>query len=100
VLVARLQQCMGGNFVLMLPDQVPQRGIGKFAPFFGEPAYTMTLATKLLQRTGAKAVCGFCKRLPDGKYELAGLPRAVSMGVQALQITAEHGKARLSQLAL
>lgn len=67
---ALLKELKAGNFVLMLPDQVPQRGFGKFSPFFGEPAYTMTLATKLLQRTGAKAVCGFCKRLPDGNYEI------------------------------
>lgn len=67
---ALLKELKAGNFVLMLPDQVPQRGFGKFAPFFGEPAYTMTLATNLLQRTGAKAVCGFCKRLPDGNYEI------------------------------
>jgi KDO2-lipid IV(A) lauroyltransferase len=67
---ALLKALKAGNFVLMLPDQVPQRGVGKFARFFGEPAYTMTLATNLLQRTGAKAVCGFCMRSPDGKYEL------------------------------
>jgi len=65
-----LRALKAGNFVLMLPDQVPQRGFGKFAPFFGEPTYTMTLVTSLLQRTGAKAVCGFCKRLPDGEYEV------------------------------
>jgi len=64
-----LRALKAGNFVLMLPDQVPQ-GFGKFAPFFGEPTYTMTLVTSLLQRTGAKAVCGFCKRLPDGEYEV------------------------------
>jgi KDO2-lipid IV(A) lauroyltransferase len=67
---ALLKELKAGNFVLMLPDQVPQKGFGMFAPFFGEPAYTMTLATNLLQRTGAKAVCGFCKRLPDGNYEI------------------------------
>ena len=67
---ALLKALNAGNFVLMLPDQVPKRGFGKFAPFFGEPAYTMTLANKLLQRTGAKAVCGYCKRMPDGNYEI------------------------------
>jgi KDO2-lipid IV(A) lauroyltransferase len=65
---ALLKALNAGDFVLMLPDQVPQKGFGKFAPFFGEPAYTMTLATKLLRRTGAKAVCGYCKRMPDGNY--------------------------------
>jgi KDO2-lipid IV(A) lauroyltransferase len=30
----------------------------------------MTLVTNLIQRTGARAVCCYCKRLPGGKYEL------------------------------
>lgn len=56
--------------IFILPDQVPPRSLGKFAPFFGEETLTMTLATSLIQRTGAKAVCCYCKRQPDGIYEL------------------------------
>ncbi|MBV2194820.1 MAG: lysophospholipid acyltransferase family protein [Azonexus sp.] len=33
----------------MLPDQVPGRGEGVWAPFFGKPAYTMTLAARLAE---------------------------------------------------
>lgn len=71
---ALLKALKAGNIVLMLPDQVPQREFGKFAPFFGEPAFTMTLATNLLHRTGARAVCAYCKRLADGKYEIVFRP--------------------------
>ncbi len=71
---ALLKALKAGNIVLLLPDQVPQREFGEFAPFFGEPAFTMTLATNLLHRTGAKAVCAYCKRLTDGKYEIVFRP--------------------------
>jgi KDO2-lipid IV(A) lauroyltransferase len=42
-----------GQAVGLLPDQVPPEGQGLWAPFFGQPAYTMTLAARLLQQTGA-----------------------------------------------
>lgn len=56
--------------VLLLPDQVPPPEFGGFAPFFGEPTLTMTLVSNLIQRTDAKALCCYCKRLPGGKFEL------------------------------
>ena len=42
-----------GGVVALLADQEPGRNAGVFAPFFGEPAYTMTLVQKLLQKSGA-----------------------------------------------
>jgi KDO2-lipid IV(A) lauroyltransferase len=36
-----------GEAVGLLPDQVPPAGLGVWAPFWGQPAYTMTLAPKL-----------------------------------------------------
>ena len=36
-----------GGVVGLLPDQVPPQGMGVSAPFFGKPAYTMTLASRL-----------------------------------------------------
>jgi KDO2-lipid IV(A) lauroyltransferase len=65
-----LKALKSGGVLAILPDQVPPIASGKFAPFFGESALTMTLVTNLIQRTGAKAVCCYCKRLPGGKYEL------------------------------
>jgi KDO2-lipid IV(A) lauroyltransferase len=59
-----------GGVVTILPDQVPPISSGEFAPFFGESTLTMTLVTNLIQRTGANAVCCYCKRLPYGEYEL------------------------------
>ncbi len=71
---AVLKALRSNEMVTLLPDQEPPRQFGKFAPFFGEPTLTMTLATNLIHRTGAKAVCAYCKRLRGGKYELAFLP--------------------------
>ncbi|MEQ8952646.1 MAG: lysophospholipid acyltransferase family protein, partial [Gammaproteobacteria bacterium] len=56
-----------GELVGILPDQVPPDGSGVFVPFFGQTAFTMTLVSKLVQRTGAKVFCGFAQRLPHSK---------------------------------
>ncbi len=37
-----------GQAVGLLPDQVPPQGQGVWSPFFGQPAYTMTLAARLI----------------------------------------------------
>ena len=55
-----------GETVGLLPDQVPPEGMGVWAPFFGQPAYTMTLAARLVLQTGARAVAGVGERLPHG----------------------------------
>jgi len=45
-----------GETVGLLPDQVPADGLGTWAPFFGRPAYTMTMAARLVAQTGAAVV--------------------------------------------
>jgi Kdo2-lipid IVA lauroyltransferase/acyltransferase len=51
-----------GETVGLLPDQVPPEGQGVWAPFFGQPAYTMTLAARLAQQTGAHVLLLWCER--------------------------------------
>jgi Kdo2-lipid IVA lauroyltransferase/acyltransferase len=51
----------------LLPDQVPPDGQGVWAPFFGRPAYTMTLGNRLTQQTGAHCTVLRCERLPRGR---------------------------------
>ncbi|WP_323846119.1 lysophospholipid acyltransferase family protein [Microbulbifer magnicolonia] len=67
-----LKALKSGHIVMVLPDQEPDLG-GDFAPFFGKPALTMTLAHNLLQRTGCRCVFGFGKRV-EGGFELVFLP--------------------------
>lgn len=52
-----------GETVGLLPDQVPPQGLGVWAPFFGQPAYTMTMAAKLAAQTGAAVMVFRCERL-------------------------------------
>ena len=55
-----------GEAVGLLPDQVPGVGEGDWSDFFGRPAYTMTLATKLAERDNVACYLAFAKRLPHG----------------------------------
>ena len=50
---------------------MPDKRGGGIAPFFGRPALTGTLASKLLQQSGARAFMIFAKRLANSEgYEL------------------------------
>lgn len=55
-----------GEAVGLLPDQVPPEGMGVWAPFFDRPAYTMTLAARLIQQTDATPLLIWGERLPRG----------------------------------
>src|SRR5690606_10265563 len=54
-----------GEAVGLLPDQAPKMGEGRWLPFFGRPAYTMTLAARLSE-TGATVLLTWGERLPGG----------------------------------
>ena len=56
-----------GQTVGLLPDQVPPEGLGVWAPFFGRPAYTMTLAAKLSLQSGAPILLIWGERLSGGR---------------------------------
>ncbi|GAC1390182.1 MAG: lysophospholipid acyltransferase family protein [Variovorax sp.] len=56
-----------GESVGLLPDQVPPQGQGVWAPYFGRNAYTMTLAARLAQQTGAALLLCRSERLPLGR---------------------------------
>ncbi|MET0543416.1 MAG: lysophospholipid acyltransferase family protein [Variovorax sp.] len=60
----------GGGYTGILPDQVPPAGQGVWAPFLGQPAYTMTLLPRLAQQTGARVFLGVCERLPGGRFAI------------------------------
>lgn len=55
-----------GQAVGLLPDQVPPQGLGVWAPFFGQPAYTMTLSARLARQSGAAVLLAWGERLPWG----------------------------------
>lgn len=64
-----------GEMMGVLPDQEPGAGNGIFAPFFGVPAYTMVLLSRLAMKTKATVVFAYAERLPRGTgYHLHFLP--------------------------
>ena len=55
---------------MILPDQEPLKKYGVTAPFFGVPALTMTLVSRILRRTGARALYVFAERRPAGRFRV------------------------------
>ena len=80
-----------GEAVGLLPDQVPPEGQGLWSPFFGRDAYTMTLAARLVQQTGAVVIVARCERRPWGRgyvmyFEELPLPLSDSLETAVLQL--------------
>ena len=80
-----------GEAVGLLPDQVPPQGLGLWSPFFGREAYTMTLAARLVQQTGASVILARCERLTFGRGYVLHLqdlaaPLAPELEAAVLQI--------------
>jgi len=84
-----------GEAVGLLPDQAPGVGEGVWVDFFGRPAYTMTLVTRLQRATSAAVIMVFAERLPAARgyclhleaqstanLDEAGLNRAVEAQVR------------------
>lgn len=55
-----------GRTIAILPDQVPGKRGGVYAPFFERPALTMTFAHKLITGSNAKAAFVVAERVPGG----------------------------------
>ena len=73
-----------GEAVGVLPDQVPPEGMGVWAQFYGRPAYTMTLAARLVQQTGAALLLIWAERLPAGQgYRVHVSPPAQPLPTEA-----------------
>ncbi len=93
-----------GESVGLLPDQVPPEGLGVWAPFFGKPAYTMTLAARLAQQTGAELLLAWGERLTGpSRYVLhfsrfdAALPDPPAESAAAINRAMERLIARCPQ---
>lgn len=62
-----LKTLRAGQAVGILPDQVPDLGDGVWATYFDEPAYTMTLVSKLAEATNATVLLAYGERLSWGR---------------------------------
>ena len=88
-----------GEAVGLLPDQVPPRGHGRVGRrSSAAPAYTMTLAARLAQQSGAPIVLAWCERLPAGRgYHLRLSRLAEPLPLQAPDAEAlQHAQAASS----
>jgi KDO2-lipid IV(A) lauroyltransferase len=87
-----LQTLKRGQAIGILPDQVPSTGEGEWANFFGRPAYTMTLVSKLAKTSGAAILMAFGERLPYGRgyiFHIEPVPAEGVSSVVALNATIE-----------
>lgn len=57
--------------VYFMPDQDPPEGRGLFAPFFGIPAHSQILVSRLVQQTGAAVLVVYGERLSWGRGFIA-----------------------------
>lgn len=88
-----LKHLRRGGCSVVLPDQVPGEGEGEWVPFFGRPAYTMTLLGRLQEASGAALVFCFAERLPRAagfRLHLRAMEAALSTerGVAAREVNA------------
>ena len=87
---AMLRALRAGEAVGLLPDQVPGAGEGRWALFFGEPAFTMTLPQRLAQATGACVVIAVGERIAGGwqlrleRFDGEPSPEALNERMEAL----------------
>ncbi|MBS0556540.1 MAG: lipid A biosynthesis acyltransferase [Proteobacteria bacterium] len=92
---ALYKRLLAGGVVGILPDQQPKAGEGEFAPFFGTPALTMVLLSRLAQRTGAMVLFAFAERLPRGtgfRVHILPAPAGIADPDLSVAVTAlNHG---------
>ena len=85
-------QCVG-----MLPDQVPGAGQGVWVPFFGQQAYTMTLAARLAQQTGAAVLVAWGERLPRGRGYAVHVAPLSQVLPEPLAADLQHAAAQMNR---
>ena len=92
-----LQALKRGEAIGILPDQAPYEGEGEWAPFFGRPAYTMTLASKLAKKTGAQVLMAFGERLPNGRGYHIHIKPVVEGGINTPELLNQEIEKAITQ---
>lgn len=97
---ALLRALKAGEAVGMLPDQAPGEGEGVWLPFFGRPAYTMTLAARLAG-TSVEVLLAYAERLPRGRgYHMNFLPLPAPLVGETLEARAAELNHAIESLIL
>lgn len=89
-IAAVLRALKAGQMSGILPDQNPHGdNSGAYAPFFGQPAFTMTLLYKLIQRTGCRVMFAYAKRTETGfDVVFRAAPEGIYKDDQTIALTA------------
>lgn len=69
-----LRNLQSGGVAGIIADQQPRLGEGVMAPFFGQPASTMTLIGRLAQRTHCHVLMASCYRCQKKGFEIEITP--------------------------
>ncbi len=94
---AMLKALRKGEMIALLPDQVPSEG-GVIAPFFGNPALTISLLSSLAGKTDATVIFGFAERLPWSRgYHLHFIPPDKLISSTALEESAARINAQVEK---
>ena len=89
-----------GGAVGILPDQQPKQGDGEYAPFFGRPARTMTLLSRLAGRTDAIVLLAWCERSgPDLEFALHVEPAPAEVADPDLVVATTALNAAIERIA-
>ncbi|TXH77353.1 MAG: lauroyl acyltransferase [Lysobacteraceae bacterium] len=88
-----------GGVVGILPDQQPKAGDGEFAPFFGVPAYTMSLLPRLAERSGALVLFAYCERIGDGRFALRIEPAPAEIAASDTMVATAALNAAVERIA-
>lgn len=87
------------ELVGVLPDQEPGLGNGLFAPFFGIPAYTMTLLPRMAAKFNCQVIYAYAERLPAGRgFNMVFRASSDSYADKALQTATELMNRDIEQL--
>lgn len=82
-----------GQAVGLLPDQVPPEGLGVWSPFFGKPAYTMTLSVRLARQPNTTPLLAWGERLSWGRgyvVHLRPMPHTLSANTDTAVAQINH----------
>ena len=94
-----LKSLRRGEAIGILPDQVPQNGEGVWVPYFGRPAYTMTLAARLTAQPKVSTFYIYVLRCPMGRYRAIVRPPVVPMSGD-LQTRVQQINREIEQIVL
>jgi len=90
-----------GEVIGILPDQDPGRIGGEFSPFFNVQANTMTLTSKLAQKTNADVIGCYAKRKTGGSgYEIYFSPANKQINDKNMSVSLKALNEELEKLIL